>query len=126
MPNKRKMSKLATKMLISGKMKANKDVQNTIKYLERKSQIDNEDINFDFEDVKNDFGKLEANDDDTRKLKRTHNGTPKTQTKKLKAKPNEVSGETTLKKAKLDETPIEKKTKSNALPKKSIHFFTFF
>ena len=45
MPNKRRTAKLATKMLISGKMKSNKDVQETMKFIKQKQQEDKEDIN---------------------------------------------------------------------------------
>jgi len=54
MPNKRRTAKLATKMLISGKMKSNKDVQETMKFIKQKQQEDKEDINF---DVIESFGK---------------------------------------------------------------------
>ena len=114
MPNKRKMSKLATKMLISGKLNSNKDVQSTVKYLQKKAEIDNEGINFDFEDDRNDFGKLEEHDDDTRTLKRAP--------KKRKQAPSEnIAENDTAKIPKQDIPPIEGIVKKNSsvMPKKS-------
>jgi hypothetical protein len=113
------MSKLTTKMLISGKLNSSKDVQSTIKYLEKKSEIDNEGINFDFENDRNDFGKLDEHDDDTRKLKRTQ-ASPKA-SQKRKKKDSQNDDESESKKVKHDESPTEAaKKNSNILPKKSI------
>lgn len=115
MPNKRKFSKLATKLLISGKLNKKESVQETLKYLAKKAEIDNEDIDFDFENVKNDFGKLEEGDDDTRKLK--------TKTRKPKKRPAEDSSLADKKEAKMPKLSETVSNKSNSssdiIPKKS-------
>lgn len=115
MPNKRKFSKLATKLLISGKLNKKESVQETLKYLAKKAEIDNEDIDFDFENVKNDFGKLEDGDDDTRKLK--------TKIRKPKKRPAEDSSLADKKEAKISKLSETVSNKSNPssdiIPKKS-------
>jgi hypothetical protein len=59
MPNKRKLAKLRTKLLVSGKLNENKNVKETFKQLEKKAQIDNEGINYDYEkDLNKDFERI--------------------------------------------------------------------
>lgn len=124
MPNKRKSSKLATKMLISGKMNSNKDVISTLKLLEKKSRMDNEDINFDYENVRNDFGRLEENDDDTKKLRKSDimpKFGQKRRSKKSKDE-DETDQSAPSKKLKTDdpsETKASKKVANVIMPKKS-------
>ena len=108
MPNKRKQAKLATKMLISGKMKSNKDVQETMKFIKQKHLDDKEDINF---DVIDSFGKSLPT-----KIK-----TPKGKKRKI-SKSTEELDQSTPKKMKSEETSVGKESKSsnsNLLPKKS-------
>jgi hypothetical protein len=112
MPNKRRTAKLATKMLISGKMKSNKDVQETMKFIKQKQQEDKEDINF---DVIDSFGKSLPT-----KLK-----TPKLKKRKVSKQTDEIE-QPSVKKAKIEGNSLEKEqksSKSNALPKKSIKRF---
>ena len=115
MPNKRKMAKLATRMLISGKMNSNKDVQETMKFIKQKHIEDKEDINF---DVIDSFGKSLPT-----KIK-----TPKAKKRKT-SKPNDELEQSNAKKAKIEkDTSVDKEPKSsntNALPKKSIYFLLF-
>ena len=110
MPNKRRTAKLATKMLISGKMKSNKDVQETMKFIKQKRQEDKEDINF---DVIESFGKS------------LPTKIPKLKKRKA-AKQTDEMEQSSAKKAKIEGNSLEKEQKSsnsNALPKKSIEQF---
>jgi len=110
MPNKRRTAKLATKMLISGKMKSNKDVQETMKFIKQKQQEDKEDINF---DVIESFGKS------------LPTKIPKLKKRKA-AKQTDEMEQSSAKKAKIEGNSSEKEQKSsnsNALPKKSIKQF---
>jgi hypothetical protein len=49
MPNKHRLAKLRTKLLASGKLKEDTNVKSALSYLEKKIQMDNEDIDFDYE-----------------------------------------------------------------------------
>lgn len=108
MPNKHKNAKLRTKLLLSGKLNKKQEVQSTLKYIAEKTAIDNEDINYDFENEKNDFGKLDSDDDDTRKIK-----TPKKRKLPSVTKPKIFED----KKPKLDKEPA--KNGEGVLPKKA-------
>lgn len=113
MPNKHKNKKLKTKLLISGKLNKKENVIDTYNYLAQKSQQEQEDINFDYENDKNtDFEKLEPDDDNTKGKKHLKGARPS-----LKRKLLPGSTEST-KKAKItaSQTPS---TNSPALPKKS-------
>ncbi|CAF0855287.1 unnamed protein product [Brachionus calyciflorus] len=116
MPNKHKNSKLRTKLLLSGKLNKKKEVQSTLKYLAEKDALDKEDINFDFENDTNDFGKLEDGDDDTRKLrnpkkrKNTNNSTNEIKKPRFDEQPENKSQKKTNKKS---EEIVPKKSKKN-------------
>lgn len=109
MPNKHKNTKLRTKLLLSGKLNKKKEVQSTLKYLAEKDAIDKEDINFDFENETNEFGKLDDGDDDTRKLK----------TPKKRKNPNFKNSDD-IKKPKFDEKSEIKKLTNKNENKKSV------
>jgi hypothetical protein len=68
MPNKKRISKLKTKLLLSGKLNATAGVQQAMRYIAEKTELDKEDIDFDFEKsaLKAGLGQLEAHDDDSK------------------------------------------------------------
>jgi hypothetical protein len=119
MPNKRKIAKLRTRLLSSGKLNSDKNVMETLKIIQAKAELDREDINFDFENVKNpDFEKLADNDDDTKKL-RENQTKPKFNNRKRKNEPVESETQTDLVNKKSKQETSNGASKSLVVPKKS-------
>ena len=113
MPNKRKMAKLQIKQLSKGKLNSNKNVQETLRLIKEKAELDKEDIDYDFENIKNnDFEKLADNDDDTRKLKSTKPKKPRPEKRK---QPEQHQTVPTAKKQKVESST----NGQNIIPKKS-------
>ena len=112
MPNKHKFSKLKTKLLAKGKMSENKNVQSTMKYIEEKALIDNEDINYDFDEKKCGFERLPDEDECNKKIKKMQKAPPK----KRKLIEEETGDTGNKKQAK---TVPEQTKKAGELPKKS-------
>ena len=114
MPNKHKFSKLKTKLLAKGKMSENKNVQSTMKYIEEKALIDNEDINYDFDEKKCGFERLPDEDECNKKIKKMQKAPPK------KRKLDEEESVDAAKKKQAKTTPEQTKPiKAGELPKKS-------
>ena len=66
MPNKHRLRKIQTKLLTSGHLNNKPGVQQALRYIAEKAELDKEDINFNFETGKNsDFERLETHDDNT-------------------------------------------------------------
>ena len=111
MPNKHKLAKLRTKLIASGKLKTNKDVKETMKHLQKKAQIDNEDIDYEFERAagKN-FEKLEESERNNRKVQKLNKDKPFgfniNNNKKRKALPDQQT----------EKNSVPKKLKQNDLP----------
>lgn len=120
MPNKRKLAKLRTKLLVSGKLNENKNVKETFKQLEKKAQIDNEGINYDYEkDLNKDFERINEGERVNKKNMKLNMAKPFgfTSNKKRKAEDENTQVVKTKKqKIKNDSKPI---VKLDSLPKNS-------
>ena len=111
MPNKRRIAKMQTKLLASGKLKSTAKAQNVLKYLAEKAAIDNEDVDYDYDlDKNNDFEKL-ADDTPDKKAK---NGKKPGAVKRNK----QPADDSANKKAKVEAKPAGKKADA-VIPKKS-------
>lgn len=113
MPNKHRKKKILNKLLISGKLDKNENIQKARKILEEKIALDQEDIDFDYDPSKNgDFEKLDPSEDKPIKSKPP---------KKRKAPPTPQQNNETAPKAKkikpsqpqMSSNPISKKSKKN-------------
>ena len=115
MPNKRRIAKLQTKLLASGKLKSTAKAQSVLKYLAEKAAIDNEDVDYDYDlDKNNDFEKI--TDDTTKVVKGAKHGK-----KPGGVKRNKQPDDSGSKKAKFEAPqvkPVAKKGEA-VLPKKS-------
>lgn len=119
MPNKRKLAKIRLKLLASGKLNTNKNVKDTLKQLESKAQIDNEDINFNYEkDGSKNFEKIEDGERNNRKTQRMNMAKPFGYVRKRKESSSEMGNK--IKKQKVDNEPKVVKTELDTyLPRKS-------
>lgn len=120
MPNKHKFSKLKTKLLASGKLNTNKNVKDTLKNLEQKARLDNEDVNYNFEkDAGKNFDKLEDGERMNRKIKKLNAAKPfGFENKKKRKNENQNDSESKpVKKAKME--PENNKSKEALVAKKS-------
>lgn len=120
MPNKRRFNKLKTKLLAQGKLNSsnNERVRNAVKYLADKAEIDQEDIDFDYDVEKNgDFEKLEDGDDKSKKggnAKKRKATKPAADQKAKKQKKEEIEFKKSLSVSKPNEpSVIPKKSKKN-------------
>lgn len=113
MPNKHRKKKILNKLLISGKLDKNENIQKARKILEEKIALDQEDIDFDYDPSKNgDFEKLDPSEDKPIK---------KSKPKKRKALPTSQQNNGTGQEAKkikssqpqVSSNPISKKDKKN-------------
>ncbi len=71
MPNKKKFKKLQLNALRKGKLNDQQHVKETLKHIVAKSAIDNEDINFDFDEKRAGFERLVDNDACDKKIRKS-------------------------------------------------------
>lgn len=123
MPNKHKLAKLRNKLLSSGKLKTNKDVKETMKQLQKKAQIDNEGIDYEFEKAgSKNFEKLEDSEKNNRKFQKLNKAKPfgfdSKNNKKRKLVSNQEASVSKKQKPNDSSTELAKPTALENLPKK--------